>query len=275
MKKNILAVGPYVGSFEQEILTFRPYMRWVELNVDHTNVLYSSHFNRRFLYSHVKNSQFIPVYKQLSRQELNQHGYFHKDITQRDFTGLIRIFKDKIVEKANCIKKDVDHHSLPYVKYISPISIYQKVFEPFDVPISERKGNIVYIPDISMPEDDALRIYEYLNNRYTISVVGDMKCHLPDVNEVLKCVDYYQNGYKKIITAITNAKAVITPCSHWAVIANLQKVPVISWADNVGQFREGGVYHFDNKKSKSIYKNSDANTDQLLRQIDLFLQEYC
>ena len=273
MSKNVLALGPFIGSFEQEILTFRPYMRWIELNTDTKHVFYSSHFNRKFLYPQVSNRRYKPVYKQLTRQEIHQSGYSHKDVDQHDFMGIVRKYKDTITLQMNCIKKNIDQQSLPYVKYISPISIYHKVFEPIKVPISKRRGYVVFIPDISMTEDDALLIFDYLNSSCKFAVVGDMKCHLPESNEILQDIDYIQTGYQKTITAITNAKAVITPCSHWTVIANLQNVPVLSWGENVGQYRTDGIYNFNNNKAKIIYHNNNGNIRNLLKQIDKYLQE--
>jgi hypothetical protein len=186
---------------------------------------------------------------------------------------MVRQFKDMIVESVGCAKKDIEQQSLPYVKYISPVSIYQKVFEPVKVPISKRKGNIIFIPDLSMNEEHAVEIYEYLKNTVRFSVIGDMKCHLLEENEVLQDIDYIQIGYKKIITAITNAKAVITPCSHWTAIANLQGVPVISWGENVGQYKPDGIYHFNNNQSRTVYHSFESDIKKMISQIDSFLKE--
>lgn len=273
MSKKVLALGPFIGSFEQEMLTFRPHMRWIELNYGIKSVFYSSHFNRKFLYPHISNKRYLPVYKQITRQEIHQDGYSHKDVDQRDYIMMVRQFKDMIVESVGCAKKDIEQQSLPYVKYISPVSIYQKVFEPVKVPISKRKGNIIFIPDLSMNEEHAVEIYEYLKNTVRFSVIGDMKCHLLEENEVLQDIDYIQIGYKKIITAITNAKAVITPCSHWTAIANLQGVPVISWGENVGQYKPDGIYHFNNNQSRTVYHSFESDIKKMISQIDSFLKE--
>jgi len=272
MDRRILALGPFIGSFEQEILTFRPHMRWIELNTESKTVFYSSHFNRKFLYPQISNKKFIPVYKQITRQEIHHNGYSHKDVDQRDFMSIVKEYKDDIVEQIGCIKKDINHQSLPYVKYISPISMYHKVFEPIKVSISKKRGNIVFIPDECMSPADAIHIWDFLQKNYRVSLIGDMKCHLPDDNEILKNVDYLRNGYKKIVTAITNATAVVCPCSHWAVISNLQGAPCISWGENVGQFKEGGIYNFGNKKSSSVYFDSDGNVKNLINNIRNFLE---
>lgn len=248
-------------------------MRWIEQNTDTRVVYYSSHFNRKFLYPQVTNKKYVPVYKQLTRQEIHQTGYSHKDVDQRDFMSLIRVYKDHISTKVGCIKKDIDQQSLPYVKYIPPVSIYHKIFEPIKVPISKKKGYVVFIPDDSISEEHAKIVFDYLNTTCKFAVIGDMRCHLPEDNEVLQSVDYLQNGYQKIVTAITNSKAVITPCSHWTAIANLQGVPVISWGENVGQYKEQGLYHFGNDVSRTIYHDDDAKIQNLIGQIDRYLQE--
>lgn len=274
MSKNVLALGPFIGSFEQEILTFRPHMRWIELNTDARSVMYSSHFNRQFLYPHIPNRKFFPVLKQLTRQEIHQSGYSHKDVKQRDFMSFIRMFKDNVSEVSRCIKKDIDQQSLPYVKYISPISVYHKVFEPIKVSKTKRKGDIVFIPDEKMPLEDAIAVFDHLNaSGHRFSVIGDMKCHLPESNEILHHVDYLQSGYKKIVTAITNSKCVVTPCSHWAAIANLQGAPVFSWGSTIGQYRPEGIYHFDNFQSRSVFYDEDSRQQSLMRQMDSYLKE--
>lgn len=274
MNKSVLALGPFIGSFEQEILTFRPHMRWIESQMGIDNVYYSSHASRRFMYSHVKNKKFMPVYGQLTRHELGQDGYCHKTVDQRDYTSLIREFKDNISTTTNCIKKEIELVSLPYVKYASPVSIYHKIYEPFTVPLKKRKGWAVFVPDVSMSKKHAMIINSHLKKTVRYSVVGDMKCHLHEENEILQDVDYFQTGYLKLITAITNARAVIAPCSHWTVIANLQKVPVLSWGENVGPYRSGGIYHFGNPDAKTVYFDNETNINNLLKQIDNFLGEY-
>lgn len=271
--KTVLALGPYIGSFEHEIMTFRPHMKWIEQNMDYKTVYLSTHFNRKFMYQGVSAKRFHPVYGQFTRQEVKQEGYCHTDVDQKDYLSLTRGFKDKIVENVGCIKKNIDHYSLPYVKYIPPVSVYHKIFEPIKVPKPKRKGHVVFIPDISMRGEDAVTIFDYLNDNCKFSVVGDMKCHLPEANEILRNMDYLQSGYQKIVTAVTNAKAVIAPCSHWTFLANLQGVPVISWGEGVGQFKEGGIYNFNNQKSRILYHDSDAKIQNIIRQIDNFLGE--
>ena len=47
---KILAIGPYIGSWEEEIFTFRPYARWLAEAVEWDQIYLSTHVNRVFLY---------------------------------------------------------------------------------------------------------------------------------------------------------------------------------------------------------------------------------
>lgn len=261
-------MGPFLGSFEQEILTFRPYAKWLQKNGGYDKVFISSHFNRRFLYQDLPYKRFLPVYKQLTRQETEQSGYCHNSVNQKDFMIISKSLKEKVSQQFSISKKDLEVVSLPYVKYASPISIFNKIFEPINVPIANNKGNIVFIPDVSFNENQTVYIHNHLCDNYDVSVVGDMSCWLSDSNELLEDIEYLQSGYQKIITAITNAKLVITPCSMWTTIANLQKVPVVSWGDNVSPYRQNGMYHLGNNQCKVIYHDVDTRLDSLLRYID-------
>jgi len=47
---------------------------------------------------------------------------------------------------------------------------------------------------------------------------------------------------------------------------------VISWGDTVGPYKEGGIYHFNNYKSRVFYHDADSRMDVLIKQIDGFLR---
>ena len=64
---KILACGPYLGDFEQEIITFRPYCRWLYEVVEHDKIYLNTHFNRFFLYDFVPDQNKISVYMQFTR----------------------------------------------------------------------------------------------------------------------------------------------------------------------------------------------------------------
>jgi hypothetical protein len=69
------------------------------------------------------------------------------------------------------------------------------------------------------------------------------------------------------------AKAVVCPLGHWTVIANMQKVPVFSWGESVGQYRKGGIHYLNNENSSTFPTYKDINPKGVLRMISHFLKE--
>jgi hypothetical protein len=43
---KILAIGPYIGDFENELLQFRPYARWLTEAIKWDKIYLSTHVNR-------------------------------------------------------------------------------------------------------------------------------------------------------------------------------------------------------------------------------------
>ena len=48
MKKTVLALGPYIGDFKNEILNFQPHIKWIHEVVGIDNVYVCTHRNRSF-----------------------------------------------------------------------------------------------------------------------------------------------------------------------------------------------------------------------------------
>jgi hypothetical protein len=272
----ILIIGPFVGNFEQEILTFRPWSRWLFERVkelpEFEKVYVNTHFNRFFLYDFIDSDNLIPVYENLSRDELGQQDYIHNTIDTKDFNILIRTIKDRVCTQENVNKKDIQIEYLNYAKYMPHMPIYKKLFSRIDVDEeSDLQNKIVFIPDNSCKKSQLLAIKTFLDDYEDVVIVGDRKCRFKDKNEVLNKYDYVENGYKTIIKAITDARCIITPLSVWTTVCNLQQKPVFSWGANPGQHKEGGVYWFRNKDCWSL---ADLSLDTTLGMIEHFLKEY-
>ncbi len=254
--KDIIGLGPYIGSFEEEIYNFQPYMRWIYYNLPKDKKVYlSTHLNRSFLYKDfIDDDNIIPVFHHLTRDELNQVGYIHRNVIQKDYNILVKKFKKNISEIENVSTRNIEIFNIDYLKSKPFYPIDKKYYLPFDVSDVEidRPVNIVFIPDYREKIERIKFIYDYLNDNYGCVVVGDMKTHLIEKNVVLKNIDYIENGIKYIIKYITEAKAVICPISHWCIISNLQKKNLFCWGEHPGQFRSGGIYNFGNKKCTSI-----------------------
>lgn len=267
----IFAAGPFVGSFEQEIVTFRPYIKWVHEAI-HPDVTYmSTHFNRKFLYDFVPDENFVPIYKHLSRDELGQDGYVHKSFILKDFNSLVRTYRDNIAIKEGCNKKDVNIKYLNYTKSVQPYPIHNKIFDSIstdgiNIP-DEYKNMYVFVPYNGIIET-IHSIHKYLGRNYRHIVIGDMRTYLINDNVLLKKPDYPENGWKYLIGIISHAKAVICPISYWTLICNLQNVPVFSWGEGVGPYREGGIYHLNNKDCKVV------TGEDVIESLRYFLSEF-
>jgi len=276
--KNILAIGPYIGNFEQELITFRPYANWLVNVIQHEKVYLSTHLNKTFLYE-----QFIPkdnilaINESLSRDEINQIGYIHKKLQQKEFNYLIKVFKDKIVERELCSKKNIDLYHLNYVKSTPPYSIYNKVFDKIEqtnIKIPEKhKNRILFIPSKSDKSQRMLSIYIYLKDYYDCLIIGNNDIWLNEENVIFSNIDYFENGLKYIIEYISNAKAIICPISYWTSLCNLQQKPVFSWGTNPGQYRKNGIYHFGNNKSVVIPTDEDTDLKVIIQSMGHFLGE--
>lgn len=254
-----LLLGPYIGNFYHEIVTFRPYIKYISSVLECDNTYISSHSNRSFLYDWIPHENFIPVYEHLSRGGVGHTGYTHSDISKAEFTQITK----KI---SRIISPDIDIYSLPYSKLTNIIPFHQKIYTPIsfpdiDIDISDY---ISFIPDNT---DETLDLYNSIKNDYNVVVVGDMSNGMEDENVVIKDPDYFTNGYIKIFNYIHKSKLVITPCDQWAMICNLQNIPVIYYGKNIGLFKKGGVYGFDNDNALSVCDITSKTVDYMLEKM--------
>jgi len=278
MDNVTLLLGPYVGDWEHEITTFRPYIRWIMEVFNHEDVFLSTHSNRTFLYDWIPKENIFPIFGEFSRNEIFQTGYVFNGLNGRDYNLLIRRFKDRIQNK----KKKIEIVFLNYTKNNNSANypIYNKIFEkikvPDDIKISDKhKNKIVFIPD---RRENIIRsecIYKLLQKEYgeEVIVVGDMKIHFSEDNIALKNPDYAENGYKYILSYINNAKAVVCPTCHWSIISNVQGVPLFTWGKNASQFKEEGIYNFENK-CLSFSTDKHTKPEIIIKMLEHFRRVY-
>jgi len=271
-----LVIGPFVGDFEYEIFHFLPYVKWLTYVNNHKNIHLSIYSNRRFLYDWLSDESIYNVPDSLLRDELHQVRYIHKELKQKDFQKLCKDFKSHICSKLNCKLKDLTYYNVIYIKSQFQIPIYKKIYEP--LPYTEKKeynNKIVFIPHKKMKEENAYKILKKLKEfSDDVIVIGDMKCHLKEENLILKDSMYFQNVYSDILGSIKNSKAVITPNSHWSFISNIYNKPTFTWGKVPGQFKEDGIYNFDNKKCMSIFFERKSPIEGLVKTIEYFLKKY-
>ena len=255
----ILILGPFIGDFETECVLFRPYSRWLVEALDYKKIYLGTHFNRMFMYyDFLPKENVLPVFENISRDELGQVGYIHNLVSQKDYQIFIKNMRETVQERENCNRKDMKFFSLSYIKSTPIVSIYKKLFSPveyFDNVKNEYAGKIVYIADNSIKKESHTKIYKFLKNNYDVVVIGDKHTRMQKRNVVIPQLDYYENGYKLIFKIISEAKAVICPVSFWTTVCNQQEVPVFSWGEVVSQHKPGGIYHLGNDKSQVIWSD--------------------
>lgn len=267
-----------MGDFENELLQFRPYCRWLTEAVDWDKIYLSTHSNRIFLYDFIPEENIIPVFQHFSRDEENQKGYVHRKINKKDFRLILKTFKEKIIEKEKCNRKDIEIHHLSYTKNSPPYSIYNKIFEGIpdsstNIP-KKHENKIVFIPAKQEKLEKLAYLYKWIKLCYNnVIVVGSTDTWFSGDNVVLNRIDYFESGFKYIVDYISKAGVVITPSSYWTAIANLQNKPVFSWGENPGQYRENGVYNFRNKKCFTIPSDNDTSPDIIINGMKDFLNK--
>lgn len=278
---KILAIGPYLGDFKEEIFTFRPYARWLAEAIEWDKIYLSTHLNRVFLYENfVPSENIVPVYQQYSRDEKNQAGYVHNKIAKSDFRLVLKKFKDEIIKREKCNKRDIEIHHLSYSKSTPPYSIYNKLFDAIpDVQIKipkKHENKIIFIPAKTEKMELLAYVYKWLKKEYNVIVVGSTDTWFSNDNVILNQVDYYENGWKYLIQYIARAKAVICPSSYWTGLANLQRKHVFSWGKSPGRFRydmdtdSRGIYNFGNDRCVVIPETRNVNT--IIKGMEDFLE---
>lgn len=234
---DIIAAGPYIGDFSNEILSFRPYVVWLYKNQEFKDFYVSSHSNRRFLYHWVPDSNFIPVddkYSDISKQD----KYYNELVTHSQYFKLIRWLRNKIYNNSTKIKKEeIKIFTVPYTKICDPVLYDKKIFTPIVMNV-EKEDYVLYQDAVYFPN-------------YCYKILSEI------------------NDYHDKIKALIAAKCVVCEAGIWTVIANMQKIPVFSWSDGaIGKYKSGGDLNFGNRNN-IIYSD---NENTLRKTMELFLR---
>jgi len=263
--KNVLLIGPYIGDWKQEILTFRPYAKWISNQLDLDDIFISSHSNRGFLYDWIPEENFVPVYEHLTRNEKDQSNYLHKSVDVKDYKLLIKEFKQKISKQQQISIRDIVIYNLSYLESTPHYSWYQKDFTKIKIdPIPN--DYILYIPANDISDKENYRIFDALKEKYKdIYMIGDSHCYNFDYF-INYQIDYYETGYINLMKYILGCKMVITPCSYWTMLCNLHQVPVFSWGEG-RNYKHGGDYNFDSTNNYILITN---DFDRIMSGIEYF-----
>jgi len=258
---KLVLIGPYVGSLETEITTFRPFYYWLKENFNFPNIIVSTHYNRSFLYD----SPVIPIFKQYSNDEKGQIYHKHDRINAKDYQYLINDIKDQTVNITNWNKKDIVIYNLGYSSTANHNILMKKKFNTISHRIPSN-DNILFIPHSSRPKKELKQIYNKINNLKII-------CNrYSDFNEYNYLNEDGLHYYERMIEEIMKCRCVITPCSFWTFICNLHNIPVFSWGDNISIYKN--TYRFDNEHFKGIPFRKGNNINIVIQSINKFLEEY-
>jgi len=241
MKIENVLVGPFLGDYKTEIIDFRPYVRWIYEAIKPEKMFVATHSNREFLYDW---ATVIPVFEDLSRDELNQSGFIHNSISQKDLNIVIKKVKSNIF-KRRYPSKDLVHLSVLYSKGLHWFPLYKRMYTP--IKFKKKKSDmIIFIPCINEKYAVIKEIYDHLLDKFgdRVIVAGDMKIHLHEKNIMLRNPTYFKDVYYDITKLITNARAVITPTSQWTILSLLQGTPVFSWGCSPEYFMNDTKHRF-------------------------------
>lgn len=268
-----IIVSPFIGDFRTEVMYFLPFVNWLAESFD--EVYISSHTNRKFLY---KNVNFNNVNLYLSRTEPKQLGWMHKDILLKDYKNIEDVCYKQILEEFSLPRSETLKISLGYSKRShNNILYHQKKFDMFDIDyIPNKKNQILFIPDNIENITLLSNIYVLLQNKFNnVKLTGDTKIHLLEHNENIHDVRYFSNGYINIIKDILDSKFVICPVGQWTYICNLFGVDCFSWGKYISQFKENGLYYFNNRKSFSFCFDKKDNLHYFEKMLDFYIEKNC
>lgn len=172
---NIISCGPFVGSFFEEIMNFRPVVNWVEKSLEFNDIFIMTHKNRSFLYD----KNIIPIFSQFSMDDSLYDKYKHKLIDKRLYNIIYKTLLKSIPNKDN--KKIINY--LDSYKNNVFFSKYQKIFKPIKINNKVKNNYIVFIPSKIDNLELLYKIYEFLKNNYeNVIVIGDSSVFLQKEN---------------------------------------------------------------------------------------------
>lgn len=239
---SLLLAGPYVGSFEQELLSFRPHVTWVKNVLNQKSMVVNTHANRLFMYSNVATST-LPVNPTWTADEDNQVGIFYKPLSRRDYLNYTGKVLNQVAETTHTPKEEIKLHGLNYIQNSQPCSNFQKTHTripiPTDIKKSVTKDTILYIPSLEESEERAVKLYDMMRKNFNVVVIGDHKTYLHNKNIIMKRPDYALSVYKCIVKWLSECQMVVCPASYWTFLCKLQGTYVFSWGENVAPYKYG------------------------------------
>jgi len=258
---NILAVGPFIGDIKQEVLTFRPYVKWLTIVKQYDKIFISIYSDRSFLYNDIEaDFDILPV--EVENDQSKQKGLVNTDITQKQYNKIVKDFKDSIY-KLGYKKRDIEVIPMKYRKLQIQYPTHNQLFTPIPRISNDRLrdlyGKVCFIPLNGID----YTIYDKIQSN--VIIIGE--------DGLILDKNFHKLSYEDMFSVISNSKGIITPLGYYTFLANLQGVPVFSWGDEVSLYREGGIYNFGNKCKILPDICGDILTDSIKRFIKEIVNE--
>jgi len=205
---QIITCGPFVGSFLEEITTFRPFVNWVQTNLIHEDLFVLTHNNRKFLYD----CKVLPIFEQFSIDDSKFMDHRNKDIDSRLYKLIHQSLSKDIARTTGYTQKEIISLMNKYPKNKIQISYYNKTFKPIVHPAidTDLQDYVVFIPCKTEKRKVLQDVLFYLQAHYNVVVLGDNATHFQDINyfdTYAKILDRYRH----MVSVINNAKMVVCP----------------------------------------------------------------
>lgn len=244
---KILALGPYVGNFEQEVQNFRPYCRWVSDVVKYEDVYLCTHYNRFFLYDWIPEDHKIAVTEEITHDETSQIEHRSEHVGRNQFLKLRNWFKSKILEITDHKKQDITVHTIGYSKSSIPCPSHNKIYSRIEMDVS--KGEHVYfVPSADQSLNLAI---ENILKPYEIRICDN------NINN--------HDRYRYNIETMMSARFVVSELSYWTFLCNQNMIPVFSWGLDVGPYKKGGVMNMGNQDSMTVATSNKDSVSSMLK----------
>ena len=244
---NIL-IGPYIGGLEQALFTFRPHAAWLYncLRVYCSDFYISTHEDHRFMYDWPETT-FVPVADKLGDDNVHQ-GIMNTMVSNKDYISITKQLRTIIGNN------DTIHCYARYTKY-----------DNFTIPISKKLFTRINSFDINhsneilmISREDKLGIVEKLIDK---------------IEGAIEICSIESTSPKELIHRILSARLVICPCGVWTYFCNLHGIPVVSWGESLGLYKDGGPYYFNNKNAYILYhSNGDTDIHRIMAGINYILE---
>lgn len=261
--EEVIGVGPYIGSFKEEIINFLPYCRWIVKNYKDQKVYVSSHHDRNFLYDFILEDRFFRVVTELSRKDSCQEEHRHTDISQEDYKILVKRFTNNIKGKEP--KAIIKILNLGYSRRKVHYDMDERIYKPIKVE-KNKSLKVVFIPQNSEKENVIKHLYSKIKDMYDVLVMDGPECY-----QLEDCHCYSPDQWKEYVETICSAKVVVCPVGFWTFLCNLQGVKVVSWGEGISPYKTDNIFSFGNQPL--VFPTDEStSSEKIIKTVSYYLE---